>query len=378
MILTRVELSRNALLHNLAQFRRITPGAVLAPVVKANAYGHGMAPTAAILAQGGADWLCVNSVDEAAILRKAGLGLPLYVLGYTPPDAADEVLRLRLRIAVYDPEVIRAVSQAAKRKGRVAPLHLKLETGNYRQGLPLDEAVAMARLIARLPGVQLEGLSSHYADIEDTTDHAFASEQLAAFIKGCQALEQSGMKPVMRNFSNSAATILWQETQFELARIGISIYGMWPSTETLVSAEALGRARITLRPAMTWKTTVVQVKDVPAARSVGYGRTWRTTRPSRMAVLPVGYFEGYDRGLSNLGHVLINGAIAPIRGRVCMNMTMVDVTDIPGVVPGSEAVLLGPSGDLTVSAENLASWANTINYEITTRINPDIPRVVVD
>jgi alanine racemase len=191
-------------------------------------------------------------------------------------------------------------------------------------------------------------------------------------------LTAAGCPPTIRNFSNSAAVILWPETHFELVRIGISTYGMWPSKETLVSAERLGRDKPSLVPALTWKTRVAQVKRIPAGEWVGYGRTWRATRETRLAVLPVGYYDGYDRKLSNLAHVLVHGAEAPVRGRVCMNMIMVDVTDIPGVETGTDVVLLGRDRDEVVTAEQLASWCGTINYEVTTRILERIPRTIVD
>ncbi|MBM4352405.1 MAG: alanine racemase, partial [Deltaproteobacteria bacterium] len=205
-----------------------------------------------------------------------------------------------------------------------------------------------------------------------------AQQQLARFRETCEALAAAGMPPRIRNFSNSAAAILWSETQFDLVRIGISAYGMWPSKETFVSAVILGRDKPQLRPALTWKTVVAQVKDVRSGEFVGYGRTFRTTHPTLLAVLPVGYYDGYDRGLSNLAHVLVNGQIAPVRGRVCMNMIMADVTDAGGVRAEDSVVLLGSDGEECVTAEQMASWAGTINYEVTTRINERIPRYLVD
>ena len=163
----------------------------------------------------------------------------------------------------------------------------------------------------------------------------------------------------------------------ELVRTGIACYGMWPSTEAYVAALMAGRALVQLRPALAWKTRIVQVRDVPAGEYVGYGRTFRTTHPTRLAILPMGYYDGYDRGLSNLAHVLVHGARAPVRGRVCMNITMVDVTHIPAAASGDEVVLLGSQGDERITAEQMAGWAGSINYEITTRINERIPRIAV-
>ena len=312
------------------------------------------------------------------MLRREGISIPLYLLGYLPPADFEAAVELGLRVVTYDPETVHGLGEAAAQKGTSIPLHVKVETGNNRQGLQPEQAVQLARLIAATPGVEFEGLSSHYADIEDTTDHEFAKNQLAAFEATVVALRKVGMQARVRNFSNSAATILWSETHFEMVRAGISIYGMWPSKETCVSAVLLNREKPVLEPVLAWKTVVAQLKQVAAGEFVGYGRTFRTTHSTRLAVLPIGYYDGYGRGLSNLGHVLINGHIAPVRGRVCMNMIMVDVSDVPAVEVGDEVVLLGRSMDKAVTAENIADWSNTINYEVTTRINERIPRRVVD
>lgn len=376
MYQSHVHISRQALAHNLAQFRGLAPGAMLAPVVKANAYGHGLVPVGRVLEQEGADLLCVNALYEAVELREAGIGLPLYVLGWTPPEQMDVAAQLGVSLVVYDAQTIRAASAAAALHNTSVGLHVKLETGNNRQGVPEAKALELARLIDSLPGVELEGLSSHYADIEDTTDHRFAKEQLARFDGAWAALCEAGLRPRLRNFSNSAATILWPETRFELVRVGISMYGMWPSKETCVSAVMLHRKKPDLRPVLRWTTRIAQVKTVPSGEYIGYGRTFRATHETRLAILPVGYYDGYVRGLSNLAHVLVNGAIAPVRGRICMNIIMVDVTDVPDVSVGDTAVLLGRSGDCVVTAEELAQWSGTINYEVTTRINERIPRIL--
>lgn len=378
MELTWVEISRKSLTHNVNRFKAIAPNSMLAPVVKANAYGHGLIPVARILAEEGADWLCVNSVYEAEALRREGISLPLYLLGYLPPPDYELAVELGLRVVAYDTETVHGLGEAATQKSASVPLHVKVETGNNRQGLQPDQAVQLARLIAATPGVEFEGLSSHYADIEDTTDHSFARNQLGLFQQTVDSLAEVGLVPRCRNFSNSAAAILWSETHFELVRAGISIYGMWPSKETCVSAVLLNREKPMLKPVLTWKTVVAQLKRVAAGEFVGYGRTFRTTHPTRLAVLPIGYYDGYGRGLSNLGHVLINGHIAPVRGRVCMNMVMVDVSDVPAVKVGDEVVLLGKDLDKVVTAENIADWSNTINYEVTTRINERVPRRIVE
>ncbi len=370
------EIDTTALRGNIDAMRALVGNdRLLAPAVKANAYGHGLELCARTFVHAGADWLAVNALFEATRIRQLGLDVPIYIMGYVPAQDVAEALALGCHLVVYDADVVETASGAAT--SAPAQLHIKLETGNNRQGLAEDEALELAHRIHDDPHLELTGLATHFADVEDTTDHTFAATQMVRFHGFVSALAAEGIAARYRHVSNSAATILWPEAHLELVRAGIACYGMWPSTETYVSALEAGRAKLTLRPALTWKTQVVQVRDVPAGQYVGYGRTYRTTHATRLAVLPVGYYDGYDRGLSNLAHVLVRGCRAPVRGRVCMNLTMVDVTHVPDVTPGDEVVLLGADGDERISAEQMASWAGTINYEVTTRVNDRLPRVEV-
>ncbi|MDY0063269.1 MAG: alanine racemase [Myxococcota bacterium] len=366
---------------NLARFRRLVgPDCLLAPTVKANAYGHGGVLAATAFCAAGADWLTVNSLPEARELRQAGIGVPLYVMGYVAQEDLAEAVALDCRLVVYDEQRVDALGRLVPRlpPGCRARLHLKIETGNNRQGLDLPAARALARRIAATPGLVLEGAATHFADIEDTTDHTYARQQLARFRTAIAELRGDGHPVPVCHCANTAATILWPESYLALVRVGIGAYGMWPSVQTQVAAVLEGRPDvITLEPALTWKTRIAQLKDVPAGEFVGYGRTFRTTHPTRLAVLPVGYYDGYDRRLSNLAYVLVRGQRAPLRGRVCMNMCMVDVTDVPGVTVEEEAILLGGQGAERLSAEQLAEWTGTINYEVTTRIPAHVPRLPV-
>ena len=376
--LTWCEISRDALVANIAEFRRVVgPACRLAPVVKSNAYGHGLTLAGRVFVEAGADALCVNDLWEAACLRDAAIAVPLLVVGRVPPEQAPDVVGLGATVIAYDRELIEALSAAGTAAGRDVEVHLKVETGTNRQGLRLAELCELAACARGLPRVRVTGLSTHFADIEDTTDHSFAREQIARFREASDALRAGGTVLTARNVGNSAATILWSEAHLDLVRVGISAYGMWPSRETLVAAALSHRDRIVLRPALTWKTRVAQVKTVPAGEYVGYGRTFRTTHPTRIAVLPVGYYDGYDRRLTAAAYVLVDGRRAQVRGRVCMNMVMVDVSDAPDVRAGDEAVLLGTGGGDAVTAEQFAGWAGTINYEVTTRIAESVPRVLV-
>lgn len=372
--LTWCEVDTAALTANLRTFRqRSQPEVRLAPVVKSDGYGHGAVLAGRAFLAGGADWLCVHSLAEARALRAADIAAPVLVLGPVLLDDLAEAVALDLRMVVYNPETVDRLAAL----GLSARLHLKVETGNHRQGLPQDEALALAARIAATSGLTLEGVSSHFANIEDTTDHRYAREQLARFEAAVSALRAAGHAVPIRHIANSAATLLWPEQHFELARVGLSAYGLWPSNETYLAAMLAGRGEAALRPALTWKARVAQVKWVPEGAAIGYGCTYITTHPTRLAIVPVGYAEGYDRSLSNVGHVLIGGRRAPVRGRVCMNILMADITDIPEVRLEDEVVLLGRQGDAEVSAEAFARWAGTINYEVVARIAAHVPRIGV-
>lgn len=366
-----------SLSHNISVLKKgLAPGAEIAAVVKSNAYGHGVRIAWRAFVEGGATWLCVDSLHEAQELRDDGYTGNLFVMGHIPPAHAKTAVSLDVRCMVYDRRQIDALGEAANAASRPLRLVMKLETGTQRQGLTIEAALNLAHYIARFPYLVLEGTATHFANIEDTTDHSFAYEQLRIFNEYNDILTANGFRPTLRTIANSAAGILWPHTHCELVRAGITCYGMWPSTECYVSARLLGKD-VDLRPALTWKTLIAQIKTVPAGSLIGYGCTYETTHESRIAVLPVGYYDGYDRAMSNLAYVLIRGKRAPVRGRICMNMCMVDVTDIPDAEPGDDVVLLGRQGGECLSAEQLATWAGTINYELTTQIQTNIPRIAV-
>lgn len=364
-----IELSRKSLTQNVEIFKSlIGPDRLLAAVVKANAYGHGMVGVAKAALEAGADWLHVFSVTEGLSLRDAGIDVPVLVLGPTFDTEIVDALDAGLRLTVADIGGAKRVADA-NRPGRV---HLKLETGTNRQGLHSDEIPEVIGILSK-GDVAIEGAYTHYADIEDTTDHTFANRQLERFRNAVSKFE-----PALPHTACSAAAILFPDTYFKMVRVGIALYGLWPSTETRVSAQMYGRNALELKPLMTWKTRVSQVKEVPAGEYIGYGRTYRCTRDSRIAILPIGYADGYPRALSNVGHVLIRGVRAPVRGRICMNLSMVDVTDIPEATHGDEVVLIGSQGSEQVTADALAKLAGTINYEMVTRAAPGAPRIWVD
>lgn len=376
-----VEVSREALKNNIKQFRKtIGSDVIMCPCVKGNAYGHGIVECGKIFLENGADWLGVNAIYEARALREAGVKAPIYILGYVPLESLGEAVELECRLVVYNRETVKKLGEligaGGEKEGKKVRIHLKIETGNNRQGVLMDELVDFAKYADSFDGIEVEGAATHFANIEDTTDHSFAEGQLTRFKEAVAGLKEAGINISIRHCANSAASILFPKTYFEMVRPGVSCYGMWPSNETYLSYVKEIGGDFKLMPAATWKTKIAQIKTIPSGEYISYGCTYRTTHETRIAVLPVGYYDGYDRGLSG-GYVLVHGKRAPIRGRVCMNIILVDLTDIPEARLEDEVVLLGRDGDEEISAELFATWMGTINYEVTTMINERIPRVFV-
>jgi alanine racemase len=241
----------------------------------------------------------------------------------------------------------------------------------------LEDLEAFLGVVRGTGNARLEGLSTHFANIEDTLNHAYAEEQLQRFATALRLVERVAGRPPVVHTACTAAALLFPKTHFTMLRVGIGLYGLWPSRETFLSAREQGTVPV-LTPVLSWKTRLAQVKSLPEGSYIGYGCSYRATRRTTVGILPVGYADGYDRALGNRGHVLVRGRRAPIIGRICMNLSMVDLTDVPGAGLEDEVVLLGTSGSERISAETMAEWAGTINYEIVARISPLLPRTIVD
>lgn len=378
---TWVEISKSALRNNLNVFkRRIGKDVSIMAVVKANAYGHGLIEIAKTAHHEGVEWFGVDRVEDGILLRDNGIKGNILVMGYMVPANLEVTLKNNLSFVAYEQEIVvklRHLSRQGLLKKFPAKIHLKIETGTGRQGLEGKELVAFAKDLKDIPGVSIEGLYTHYANIEDTTDHSFAEKQLSRFTAEKALLEKNGIVTEYSHTACSAAAILFPETHFNLIRLGISMYGLWPSKET--HAVALRSHReIKLKPVLSWKTTVAQVKSYAKGTSIGYGLSESLTRNSKIAVLPVGYWDGFDRGLGSIGSVLIGGNRCKIVGRICMNMMMADVTDLKKVASGDQVILLGTHKKESISAEEIAGKIGTINYELVTRINPALERILVD
>jgi len=370
----RIRVCLDAIAHNARALRDLVAPANAAFVVKSNAYGHGIAQIAKTV-EPFAQRLCVYSIEEAAALRDAGITRPIFVMGPVQSVDLEEAIGRKAEIALWDTRSwLRAVAQAARKRNTRMPVHVKINTGTTRLGLEPRDAPDAIEDYARLPEIEIAGIFSHLAAAEEL-DSPFTLGQLETFNRAVQAvdhaLQSKGVRPI-RHIAASAAAMLWPQTRLDMVRIGIALYGLWPSPQTRV---AMNGAKFDLQPALSMHSTLAAVRDVEAGTPIGYGGSYHAPKRTRIGVVPLGYADGIPRLLSNRGAFLVGGARCPIVGRVCMNMTMIDLAQAPGAKPGDEVVLLGRQGEALVSADDWGEWAETINYEIVTRLPAELPRV---
>ncbi len=358
----------DAIARNVAALKARVGAAELWAVVKANAYGHGAVPTARTALAAGATRLAVARISEGAALRQADVSAPILVMGYHTPAEAEAAVAYDLIMTVNDDAFARALNDQARDAGKRMRVHVKVDTGLGRFGLLPDELPSFLQRLTHYRHLQLEGLWTHFATA-DERDKTFAHKQFAMFRYAAFLARDRFDIPIL-HAANSAAILDMPETWLDAVRPGIAIYGLYPSTEV--------NATVTLHPALSLISHVGRVRTLPPGASVSYGRTFIATRPTTVALLPIGYGDGVHRLLSNRGQTLIRGQRAPIIGRVCMDNIMVDVTNIDGVQERDEAVLIGPQGDDRITAEEVAAWAQTINYEVTTSLLPRAPRMYAD
>lgn len=331
------------------------PQVKIMAVVKADAYGHGLLPAAATLAAAGADYFGVAYLHEGLRLRQAGIRQPILLLMGVVPSEAGAAVQADLEVALFRPDIAAALAAAARSQGKKARVHIKIDTGMGRLGLQPQELFAFLDAVAGQPELEVAGLISHLAT-SDWLDQTYTLEQVEAFAALLREARHRGWSVPASHIANSGAILALPHTHLDLVRAGIALYGSPPAPDR--------PAPVPLRPVMSLRTQILQLKDLPAGSSVSYGRTFLAAHPLRLAALPVGYCNGYSRLLSNCGQVLIHGRRAPIRGRVCMNLTMVEVTHLPAVRLGDPVTLLGADGPDCLTADELAAWAQTISYEI--------------
>ena len=360
---TWVEVDLGAIENNIQYFSELSAAQVMA-VVKANAYGHGSCEVAEAALRGGATWLAVARVNEAQQLRQAGLNTPILILGYTPPLRMSEMIQAEVALTVWDLKQVARVGQAADAYGMEARLHLKVDTGMSRLGSRPVDVLALAEDIDKTPGVNLEGVFTHLARADEsdpsTTDH-----QLNRFQEVIENLEREGLRPPLVHCANSAAALNRIGTHMDLMRVGIAMFGLEPSCETPLPS--------VVRPALSWKSILVQAKTLPQGRGISYGHRYTTTREERIGTIPVGYADGLRRVEGN--QVLVGGRVVPVVGRVTMDQIMVNLDSLPEAQAGDEVIILGTQEGSRISAEDIANRWGTINYEVTSGIAARVPRL---
>jgi len=367
---TWVEIDLSAIGNNTRRIASLVGPRVRVLVsLKADAYGHGAVKVARTVLHNGASMLGVATLSEATILREAGINAPILIFGYVPPWQMREAVRHNVSMTLYSREAAQALSRAALALGKFSKVHAKVDTGMGRLGVRFEqmaEIVALVREINMLPGLELEGLYTHFANA-DSTDQTYARVQLARFQQVLSMLESAGLRPAIVHAANSAATLSLPDAHFDMVRPGIAIYGLDPSPEV--------RLPQGFRAALSFKTQVAQVKRVPAGECISYGCTYVTERPMLIGVLPVGYADGFRRAPKNWGSVLVHGQPASLLGRICMDQCMIDITHLPQTRPGDEVVLIGRQGNAELTAEEVAERLGTINYEVVSEILARVPRV---
>jgi alanine racemase len=357
----------DALRWNLTQIRNQVGAKVkILSMVKANGYGHGAGAAARTLEAAGGDAFGVATLEEGVELRQAGIRAPIVVLAGVYPQQIEHFLAQSLTPVVYEAVGLKQLDQAAQKLGATLKVHIKVDTGMGRLGFLPAEADAWIAELKRLRALKLEGIFSHFSHAESVQGD-YTRRQLEIFGRIVERLGAESLRPPLVHLANSAATITLPSAYFDMVRPGIMLYGVYPSPEMA--------HRIDLKPVLSWRTSILQLKKVPRGTSISYGQTFITERESVIATLPVGYADGYPRLLSNRGEVLVRGRRAPVIGRVCMDLTMIDVTDIRNVEQGDEVVLLGRQNAAEISADEMATWASTISYEILTSIGARVPRI---
>jgi alanine racemase len=374
------EIDLDAIAHNAKEVRRVTaPGAAVIGVVKADAYGHGAPEVAACLLDNGIDMLAVSQIDEALQLRLAGIEAPILILSDAEPERAEELIDYSVTQTVFASEMAKSVSDAAVRRGKKAKVHIKIDSGMGRVGFRSEDPDTVDTIleIAALPNLEIEGIFTHFAVSDEGSGVGYTRRQFEGFTKVCDELAAKGLKIPLRHAANSAAILRFPEMHLDAVRAGIILYGLYPSEVSRQEVRA-AHPGFELRPAMSFKAKITAVKEVPAGTFLSYGCTYMTEEPRVIATVPVGYADGYSRSLGGRAEILIHGARVPIRGRVCMDQCLADVTELSArgetVKAGDEAVLFGFQGDEAVSPEELAKLENTINYEIICGLSKRIPR----
>ncbi len=373
--LSYIEISKENLLGNIRNIKQLLKVETkLAAVVKANAYGHGMEEIVDIV-QDYIDYFQVDDIDELHRIRKL-TSKPVLVLGYIKKTDLHDILKLNCVLAVYDMSNLESINSAAEEEGVNAIVHVAIDALLGREGILIDNLSAFISKLSDYSHIQVEGVYAHFANIEDTSDFTHAQKQIDTYKKALKIFSYNGFSNLLTHISATSGILVYEKTFGEnsLVRLGIGMYGLWPSEDLKLRYE---KDSIYFTPILRWISHIGQIKTLPANYSIGYGLTYTTSKETKIALIPQGYSDGYDRGLSNIGEVLIREKRCHVLGRVAMNMFVVDVTNLEEVEIEDEVVLLGKQGNETISAEEIALKIGTINYEVVARLSSLLPRVVV-
>lgn len=364
------DIDLDAVRYNMeSMHRNIKPDTQIAAVIKTDGYGHGASEIAAVIEDLPYLWgYAVATEDEAMVLRKHNIKKPILILGITFADQFDEMIRNDIRPAVCELEMAEKLSDAAVKAGKECRIHIKIDTGMSRIGFQVNEKTAcIVEQISKLPNIMIEGIFTHFARADEVSKQP-AYDQMKQFVNMIRLIEDKGVQIPIHHCSNSAGIVEIPDANMDMVRAGITLYGLWPS-------EDVKKDIISLKPVMSINTHVAFLKELEANRSISYGGTYTTSKKQLIATIPVGYGDGYSRGLSNKGFVLIHGQRAPICGRVCMDQFMIDVTDIPNVKEGDLVTLLGKDGDEMITMEELGELSGRFNYEFACLITNRVPRI---
>lgn len=372
---TWADVSLDAIEYNFRKIRAGAGNALVMAIVKADAYGHGDRMTAPFLEECGADWFGVSNLGEALGIRESGVTKPILILGGTPASLASELAKWKVTQAVYSPEYAEALSAEAEKSGVTVDIHLKFDTGMGRIGFVcsedrFEEAVTEAEKVAALPNLRITGAFTHFASADEPGEDgvAYTRLQFKRFCRICDTLEERGVSVGLRHCCNSAAILCYPEMRLDMVRAGIVLYGLYPSSDEAIYS------KMKLKPAMALRTVVNLVKEYKKGGCISYGRRFTAERDMKVASTAIGYADGYHRLLTNKGRMIVRGKIAPVTGSVCMDQTMLDVTDIPDVTEGDVVTVFGTDGEACVSADEVAALAGTINYEIVCAVSRRVPR----
>lgn len=362
------EINLDNIINNIREIKRNINGEEIIAVVKANAYGHGAIDVAPILVENGADKLAVAMLSEALELRESGINVPILILGYTDLEFVDKLINNNIEQTVYSLEYAKELSNRAKVLGKTARIHIAVDTGMGRIGfLPNKQSVEEVIEISRLNNIKITGVFTHFSNA-DEEDKDYAYNQIDKFNFFIEELEKKNVNLGVKHMSNSASIIDIEDAHYNAIRPGIILYGYYPS-------EDVNKNKFKLMPALSLKCQVIHVKELPKGEYIGYGRKFKTERDSVIATLPIGYADGYIRGLYEKAQVIVNGKLAPVVGKICMDQCMIDVTDVGPVKVGDEVILLGERDGLKNNADDMAEMLNTINYEVLCMIGRRVPRI---